>query len=93
MEVEQDLTEEAEAAREESLPTPSRSRLAPNIPWWWEEAGRRQSLRNRDPTDPLGAIPSLARSRQLVEQGDITVMRESRQSPQEARVEDKGLLM
>jgi hypothetical protein len=28
----------------------------------------------------------------LVERGDITVMRESRQSPQEARVEEKGLM-
>ena len=59
----------------------------------WEEAGRRQCLRNRDPTDPQEAIPSLARLRQLVERGDITAMRELRQSPQEARVEDKGLLM
>ena len=43
VEAEQDMTEEAEVAREESLPTPSRSRLAPTIPWLWELVGRRQS--------------------------------------------------
>ena len=86
------MTEEAEAVREELLPTPCRSRLAPTIPWWWEEAGRRHQGRHGKPTDPLGAIPSLARLRQLVERGDITVMRESRQSPQEAREEERGLM-
>ena len=37
------MTEEAEEAREESLPIPCRSRLGPTIPWWWELVGRRQS--------------------------------------------------
>ena len=43
MEEEPALTEEAEVVREESLPIPSRLRLAPTIAWWWELVGRRQS--------------------------------------------------
>ena len=92
MEAEQDMTEEAEVVREESLPTLCRSRLTPNIPWWWELVGRRQSLRNPDPTDLLEIIRSLARLRRLVERGDIMAMRALRQPPRVAREEDKGLM-
>ena len=43
MEGEPDLTEAEVVAREESLPTLCRLRLAPTIAWWWEPVGRRQS--------------------------------------------------